>query len=125
MVTRAEESNRSGPPFPETPGEDSRTVEYKRCTIHATSYAVGPAEWVPEAYFWKYMETGWRRFWIQSFKDVLSCSGVTFPTQRDADSQAFGLARTLIDTISGERSKPAPKNKLSWASYLFKFFRTF
>ena len=124
MVTLVEETNRSDSPFPGTTGAILRAVEYKRCTIRATSYQVGPSEWVPEAYFWKYTETGWKRFWVKSFEHLFGGQGITFPDRRDADFQAFGLARTLIDTISGERPKPILKTKLSWASYLTKFVRT-
>ncbi|HWP57624.1 MAG TPA: hypothetical protein VNL14_07045 [Candidatus Acidoferrales bacterium] len=124
MVTPSQETSRADSPLPETPAEIFRKTQYKRCTIQATSYSVGPTEWVPEAYFWKYTETGWRRFWIQSFDHLFSKPGLTFPTQRDADFHAFGLARTLIDTMSGELPKPAGKTKLSWASYLSKLLRT-
>jgi len=124
MVTLVEKTNRSDSPFPGTTGAIFRTVEYKRCTIHATSYAVGPTEWAPEAYFWKYTETGWKRFWVKSFEHLFIGQGLTFSDRRDADFQAFRLARTLLDTILGELPKPIPKTKLSWASHLTKFLRT-
>jgi hypothetical protein len=124
MVTLPEETNRSESHFQETTDANFRALEYKHCRIHATSYQVGLEEWVPEAYFWKSTETGWRRFWVQNVEPLFRNQGLTFLHQRDADFQAFSLARTLIDTIGGELPKPTRKPKLSLASYVAQLLRS-
>lgn len=105
-------------------GTISRTAEYKRCRIRATSYQVGPIAWAPEASFWKYTEYGWRQFWVKSFEHLFNSEGLTFANRRDADLQAFQLARTLIDTILGELEKPGPKDKFFWATHRARSLRT-
>lgn len=124
MVTLSQETDRSESHFSESTEANLHAVDYKHCTIHATSYQVGLTDWVPEAYFWKYTETGWRRFWVQNVEPLFRNQGLTFPHQRDADFQAFSLARTLIDTIGGELPKPTRKTKLSLASYVAKLLRS-
>jgi hypothetical protein len=104
----------------EEPGWIFRTKEYRGCGITAASYRTGSGNWIPEACFWVYTGSGWRRLWVNSFALCLGGQEVSYPSKIEADNCALRMARALIDRTLPEFDMPSYVSPPSSTNYLAK-----